>query len=218
MKRYVIVGLGNFGATLAEALYQHGHDVIALDLRQDNVDRIAPHVSRAAVGDGTQVEALKQLGASEADTGVISTGDDLTASVLAALALHDLGVKEVYVKVVSFDHARVMARLGVTETIFPEHESARNLAARLSDSTLLNYVRLGGGFSLQEMVVPDAWEGKSLRDLQLRKNYRISVIGIHDVLTDTMAVPPDPDAVLKQSDTLVIAGKEEALERVAQLK
>ena len=68
------------------------------------------------------------------------------------------------------------------------------------------------------MVVPDAWEGKSLRDLQLRKNYRISVIGIHDVLTDTMAVPPDPDAVLKQSDTLVIAGKEEALERVAQLK
>lgn len=218
MKRYVIVGLGNFGATLAEALYQRGHDVIALDLRQDNVDRIAPHVSRAALGDGTQVEALKQLGAAEADTGVISTGDDLTASVLATLALHDLGVKEVYVKVISFDHARVMSRLGVTETIFPEHESARNLATRLSDSTLLNYVRLGGGFSLQEMVVPDAWEGKTLRELKLRMQYKISVVGIHDVLTDTMAVPPDPDAVLKQSDTLVLAGKEEALQRVAKLK
>lgn len=217
MKRFVIIGLGNFGSSVAESLYRLGHDVIAIDADAEAVDRIAPHVSRAAVGDGRQQEVLERAGAREAEVGIVSTGDDITASVLSTMALRDLGVKHVYVKVVSHDHARVMGRLGAEETIFPERESALNLATRLSGEAVLNYVRLGGGFSLQEMVVPDTWDGQTLRDLQLRTRYRISVVGVHDVLTDAMHVPPDPDAVLKESDTLIIAGKDEALRRVAQL-
>ncbi|GIV60501.1 TrkA family potassium uptake protein [Rhodocaloribacter litoris] len=219
MKRFVVVGLGNFGASVARALYERRHEVIALDLDQDKVDRIAPHVSRAAFGDGRETEVLEHAGAGAADVGIVSTGDDITASVLSTLALRDVGVKEVYVKVISFDHARVMRRMGAAEVIFPEHESALNLAARLSESeSLLKYVDLGGGFGLQEMVVPNAWEGKTLRELDLRVQYGVTVVGVHDVLTGTMNVPPDPDAVLKDSDTLVIAGKEEALKRTARLK
>ncbi len=218
MKRFVIIGLGNFGSTIAETLHAQGHDVLALDMREKPVDRIAPHVTIAAVGDGRDAETLERLGARDADVGIVSTGDDITASLLSTLALRDLGVKEIYVKVISRDHARVAARLGVTETIFPERESAINLGTRLSKKTLFNYVDLGEGFGLQEMAVPDAWEGRTLRELDLRRKHNISVLAVHDVLTGQMHLPPDPDTPLKDSDTLLVAGRDEELEKLARMK
>ena len=124
MKRFVVIGLGNFGSSIAESLSSKGHEVIAVDMDGDAIDRIAPMVAKAAVGNGTDLTTLERLGAKEADAGVISTGDDITASILATMALHDLHVPDVYVKVISRDHARVMERIGVTETIFPERDSA----------------------------------------------------------------------------------------------
>lgn len=218
MKRFVIVGLGNFGSTVARELHRQGHEVVAVDRRREPVDAIADHVDRAAVADGTVLDTLKRIGAADADVGIVSTGDDISACVLATLALLDAGVKEVVVKTISLEHARIMRRLGASDTVFPEHDSAMDLAAKISDTAVLNYMRLGGGFSIQEMIVPDAWEGRTLRDLALPINFRISVVGVHDVLTDRMSVPPDPDVVLKESDTLIVAGTRENLHRVAQMK
>lgn len=213
--RFVVIGLGNFGASVAEALYAAGHDVVALDTSEERVDRISRQVSKAAVGDGRQIETLQRIGAEEARGGVVSTGDDITASILSTLALRDLGVPDIYAKVISKEHARIMEKIGVTETIFPERESGLRLATRLASTRILNYVRLGAGFSIQEMAVPTEWIGHSLRQLALPRRYRISVIAVHDVLTDAMIPVPDPDAPLKDSDTLLVAGSEDDLERVS---
>lgn len=218
MKRFIIIGLGNFGSSAAEALHALGNDVIALDVRGESVDRIAPHVTRAAVGDGKDIRTLERIGARDADAAVISTGDDITASVLTTLALRDLGVKEIYVKVISHDHARVLEKIGATETVFPERESALRLGKRISSRMLLNFVELGEGFSMQEMAVPDAWVGRTLRDLKLPRTYRVSVIAVHDVLSGEITPVPDPDAVLKESDTLLVAGRDEDLTNCARLR
>lgn len=218
MKRFVVIGLGNFGGSLAEALHARGHEVVVVDANGEAVDRIAPLVSRAAVGDGRNLTTLEKLGVRGADAGVVSTGDDIAASILATMALRDLEVQDVYVKVISQDHARVMERIGVTETIFPERESAIALGTRMSGSALLNFVHLSQDFGLQEMAVPMAWNGKTLRELQLRRNYGISVVALHDVLTDHMTGVPDPDSPLKESDTLVVAGRDEDLAKVAEVK
>ena len=113
MKRYVVVGLGNFGSACAEALHHQGHEVVVVDQIEAAVDRIAPHVSRAAVGDGRNIEILERIGGRKADAGIVSTGDDIAASILATMALKDLQVADIYVKVISKDHARVMERLGM---------------------------------------------------------------------------------------------------------
>jgi trk system potassium uptake protein TrkA len=218
MKRFVVIGLGNFGASVAEALHAHGHDVIAVDPNENLVDRIAPHVSRAAVGDGRNVQTLERIGARGADAGVVSTGDDITASILATMSLRDLGVRDVFVKVISRDHARVMERIGVTETIFPERESALALGTRMSGTAILNYVRLGTGFSIQEMAVPEEWNGQTLRQLEMRRRYNISVVGLHDVLTVQYSVALAPDQMLKDSDTLLVAGRDEDLAKAAALQ
>lgn len=218
MKRFVVVGLGNFGSSVAESLYAKGHDVVALDLDESAVDRIAPKVTRAAVGDGKHLGTLERVGAKAANVGIVSTGDDITASILSTMALRDLGVGEVYVKVISKDHARVMEKMGVTETVFPELESGLRLATRVSSTGILNFVRLAPGFSVQEMAVPEQWIGKTLRELELPRAQRISIIAVHDVLLDRILPIPDPDAPLKDSDTLLIAGSDADLDAVSKIR
>jgi trk system potassium uptake protein len=216
MKRYVIIGLGNFGASVVEALHEKGHDIIAIDTSESAVERISAYATRAVVGDGKRRRTLEAVGASGAQVGVVSTGDDIAASVLAAMALRDIGVPEIYVKVISLDHARVMEKLGVTETVFPERESAQRLAERIESTAILNYVRLGVDFSIQEMAVPNSWVGKCLTDLRLRDRFQVSVVALHDMLHDRMVAVPEPGYALTESDTLLLAGTPADLQRAVR--
>lgn len=218
MKRIIVVGLGNFGSVLAERLHEIGEDVVAIDHSPEVVDAMGHKVTRALVGDATRREVLEEAGARKADAAVVSTGEDLAASVLTLLALRDLEVKQVYVKVRSADHARIADALGAAESVFPERESALALASRVTSGRLLQYVQLGEGFGVQEMPVPDRWQGKTLRELQLPQQYRVQVVAVHDALTDTMLAVPDPDRPLTPSDALVVAGEARALERVASVR
>ncbi len=219
MNRYVIVGLGVFGSGAAEALYGEGHEVVAIDLDPDKAEHVSSFVTRAVVGDARDREVLDRVGVRGADGAVVSTGDDIAASALAVMALRDLEVREVYVKVVSADHARIMARLGATRTVFPERESAVNLALQIvQGDALINYVRLGSGLSIQEMAVPGEWEGRTLRELSLTRRYRVSVVAVHDVISDETSAVPDPDTALLDTHTLILTGAEDSLSRVAKIR
>jgi trk/ktr system potassium uptake protein len=218
MKRFVVIGLGNFGASVATALAAMHHEVTALDVDAAKVERVAMLVARAVMGDGTDHEVLERIGARDADVGIVSTGDDVTASVLTAIGLRDCGVDEVHVKVISDIHARILEKLGVAGTIFPEREAAELLAKRVASRSILNYVYLGPRFSAQEMAVPEHWIGRTLRELELPRRYSVSVIAVHDCLSDEIRPVPDPDALLKDSDTVLVAGRDEHLRRVASIR
>lgn len=217
MKRFIVIGLGNFGSTLARRLHDLGEEVVAIDSRPAVVDAMGPHVARALVGDATQRAVLEEAGAAQADAAAISTGDDLAASVLALLALRDLGVEKIFVKVISPEHARIVEALRAEECVFPERESALALASRMTGDALLRYVQLGPRLSLQEMCVPAEWYGKTLRELALPKRYQVQVVGVRDVLRDVMSPVPDIDRPLTHSDTLLVAGDPGVLERLARL-
>jgi trk system potassium uptake protein TrkA len=214
-KRFIVVGLGKFGASISATLHGLGHEVAAIDRSAERVDRLGRGVTRAAVGDGTNPVDLKRLGAENADAAIISTGPDITASALSALVMRDLGVEEVFVKVTSDDHARLIEKIGVTETIFPEKESGVRLGRRIANRLLLDYVDFVSGIGLQEMAVPNAWIGHSLRELALPKKLGLVVVAVHDMLREEVQATPDPDALLKDSDTLIVAGKAEDLDRAA---
>jgi trk system potassium uptake protein len=216
MERFTVIGIGNFGAFVATRLYQLGHDVIAIDRREGVIERIGPHVTRAVIGDGTDRAVLEELGVRDSTAAIVSTGDDLAASVLTLLALRDLAVKDVYVKVVSEDHRRIVDALGAAESIFPERQAGESLATRLTSRRLLRYVEIDPELSLQEMAVPEAWTGQTLRDLGVPARHHVQVVAVHDVLRDHTAIP-DPDRKLTPSDTLLVAGKPEALAAIAKL-
>lgn len=218
MKRVVVIGLGNFGYTLAVRLYELGHEVLAIDANADLVDAVGPQISRAVVGDATLRPVLEEAGVRGADVAVVSTGDNLAASVLSLLALRDEGIETIYVKVRSEEHRRIADALGAVDSIFPERESALDLASRVASTSLRQYVELGQNLSLQEMAVPKEWLGKNLRDLQLPQRYRVQVVAVHDLEIDEMLPVPEPDRNLGPNDTLLVAGHPRALEVLARLK
>ncbi len=216
VRRFVIIGLGNFGSGLVEMLHAQGHDVIAVDINEEKVDQMRPFATRAVVMDATDARALERIGAVAADAAVVSLGVDLAASVLAVLALQEVGVQEIYAKAISGDHATILERLGVMEVIRPERETAFRLARRLS-LRLLNYMPIAAGYSIQEMPTPDAFIGKTLLELRLPQLYSVAIVAIHDVLRDEIHVVPSADYILKDSDTLTVVGGDEALGRLARL-
>jgi trk system potassium uptake protein len=218
MKRIVVIGLGNFGMAVAESLAKKGVDVIAVDRRQELVDHIAEWAARSVVCDGTNASVLKEVGAKGADVGIVSTGDDITASILAVLALKDVGVREIHVKVISEQHARVVEKLGVTGTVFPERDSGRRLAEAVVSQEILSFFPLSEDFAMQEMAIPDSWLGRSLKDLDIRRRFNIGVIAVKDMLTGSIAGIPDPEALLKDSDTLFVSGAPSDLARVATIR
>ena len=210
VRRFVVIGLGNFGSGLVETLHGLGHEVIAVDVDPDKVEAAERYAARAAVADGTDAAALGRLGADDADAGIVSVGADIASSVLAVMALLDLDTREVYAKAITDDHATILERIGATEVIRPERESAYRLSIRLAQR-LLDYMPIAPGYSMEQIPTPDAFIGETLLELRLPQRLGIGVVAIHDVLTDELYVVPPADYRLKESDTLWVIGADEAL-------
>lgn len=218
MSRYAVIGLGKFGSWVARTLESLGHEVIAIEANGILVDRHAEFVSRAVQGDATDLVVLRGAGVVGVDAAVISMGHNLAASILATVALRDLGVRNLYVKAAGDAEGRALNSLGVTEVIVPEQEAGVRLAHRIGSAEVLDYLPLGDGYSIQEMAIPSAWVGRSLRELEPRVQHGIQVIAVRCALTDQVQVPPDPDAALKDSDALVVAGADPALAALPRRK
>jgi trk system potassium uptake protein TrkA len=214
MKRVVVIGLGIFGSQLARQLYENGLDVIAVDKNKDVVQRIKDYSTKAVLADASDKEVLESIGVAADDIVVISFGEDLSASTLLTLHLKELKVKTIIVKVPNEDYKRILLKVGASEAIIPEREMANKVARSISSPNVLEYLPISEEYTIVELAPPTAFIGKSLADLDLRKKYNLQVIAIRDVLTNKMQLVPRASAVLKDSDVLVIIGREEDIRKV----
>ena len=212
--RVLVIGLGAFGFSLARTLKEMGHEVIVVERDEALVDRHAEWVTRAVAGDATDPALLERVGA-DADAAVIATGEDLSTTILVTMALRDLGVKEIYAKARSVNAVRALDRVGVTEAVFPERDAGVRLAHSIISREVLDYTPLGEGFSMQEITVPESWTGRSLVELGPRERMGLQVVAVRDALTGELSLPPDPAARLKPSDSLLVAGRDEELEKLS---
>jgi trk system potassium uptake protein TrkA len=214
MKRVVVIGLGIFGSQLARQLYENGLDVIAVDKNKDVVQRIKDYSTKAVLADASDKEVLESIGVAADDIVVISFGEDLSASTLLTLHLKELKVKTISVKVPNEDYKRILLKVGASEAIIPEREMANKVARSIISPNVLEYLPISEEYTIVELAPPTAFIGKSLADLDLRKKYNLQVIAIRDVLTNKMQLVPRASAVLKDSDVLVIIGREEDIRKV----
>jgi trk system potassium uptake protein TrkA len=214
--RVLLVGFGAFGLWFARTLRETGHEVVAIERDGALVDRYAEWADRAIMGDATDPAVLTRAGAREVDAAVIGTSEALATTILTTVALRDLGVKAIYAKVRSENEARALEGLDITEAVFPEREAAFRLAHRIATSSVLQYTPIAPGFSVQEMAIPNDWVGKSILAIDPRTRLGVQVIAVRDALTGDFMLPPDPTALLKPSDSLVLAGKDEVLANLAK--
>ena len=214
MKRVVVVGLGIFGFNIAKDLYENGLEVIAIDKNKEVIQKIKDFSTKAILADATEKEILEDIGIDPDDVVIISFGEDLAASTLLTLHLKELKVKEIIVKAPNEDHKRILERVGATEVIIPEREMASKVAKSLISPNVLDYIPLSQDYTICEIAPPASFLGKTIGDLQLRKKHHIGVIASRDVLTDQIQMIPAADFVIKDSDILVVIGKEKDIQKM----
>ena len=214
MKRVVVVGLGIFGFNIAKELYENGLEVIAIDRNKEPIQKIKDFSSRAILADATDKELLETIGIQEDDVVIVSFGEDLAASTLLTLHLKEFKVKEIIVKAPNEDHKRILEKVGATEVIIPEKEMAAKVARSLISPNVLDYIPLSQDYTISEIAPPPSFLGKTIGELQLRKKHHIGVIASRDVLTDQIQMIPSADFVIKDSDILVVIGKEQDIQNL----
>jgi trk system potassium uptake protein TrkA len=216
MGRFCVIGLGNFGYHVASTLYEEGHEVVAIDSDREKVQQVQEHASYAIQGDAANKEFLRGQGIHEMDAVVLSTGERSHLSTLITLYLKELGVPRILVKAVNEDHGRILEKIGATDIIFPEKDMAIRTARGLSSPNILEYIPLAEEYSISEVAPPVHFTGKTLVELDLRRKFNVTIVGIKDVLTGEFLAVPPPTHVIKDSDLLVFIGKAEDVERACR--
>lgn len=219
MKRYkkliCVIGLGQFGSELARELANRC-EVLAIDNCEDRVNAIADAVQRAMIVDARDFSGLSSLVSADFDEAVVSLGESMEASVLCTLHLSKIGLKTIRAKAISEDHATILRSVGATETIFPERETAKRVAAQIVNPNLLDFIPLGEDFEVMDVGLPDSFHGKTLIELKLRERFGVFVIAVRELVPPKFVFLPGPNFVIKPSDVLVMIGKEQDLLRIQQ--
>ena len=209
MKSYIVIGLGRFGAEMAVNLYECGEDVLAVDTDEMLVDKIADRVTRAVAADAKDVDVLKKLGAGNFDRAVVAVGSDLAASALITMNLKSLGVPYILCKAHDDTYREILEKLGATRVIIPEREMADKLSLGLTSAGIMEYIEISDEYGIVEMAPPEAWIGKCIRNLDLRRKYNANVIALRQ--GDDLCIPPDIDVELDENTTLVMLGSYEMI-------
>ncbi len=211
-KQFVVIGLGNSGYFLSRHLTALGHDVLAIDKNASKIQDITSSVAQAVVADSTRKQQLVNLPFAKVDSVVCCIGEDLEASLLTILNLKELGVKHIIAKSSSPAHTSILEKLGVSDIFHPERDMAISLAERMNRPNMLDYLPFMDGFSIIELVCPETFVGKTLKDLSLTNKLGIQVIAIRDPLETTPKIGNIADYVLRDQDVLFIIGPNEVLD------
>ena len=214
MKRVVVIGLGIFGFNIAKDLYENGIEVIAVDKDKEMVQKIKDFSTKAVLADGTDKEVMESIGIQKDDIVIISFGENLAASTLITLHLKELKVKNIIVKAPNEDHKHVLEKVGATEVIIPEREMADKVAKSILSPNILDYIPLSEDYTISEIVPPASFMGKTIGELHLRSKHHIEVIAIREMLPERLTMVPRADFVIKDSDVLVVIGREKDIQKI----
>ena len=215
MKTYIVIGLGRFGTAVATKLYELGNEVLAIDAKEENIQRIANHVTHAVVGDARDEAVLKALGVRNFECAIVAIGEDLAASILVTLTLKEIGVPAVICKASSEAYKRALEKVGADRVVIPEREMATKLAQNLSCSNILDFIELSDEYGIAEVSSPANWSGKTIRELNVRARFGVTVLGLK--VEGRMHILSDVDEAIAPETALIVLGSNEQIARLQRL-
>jgi trk system potassium uptake protein len=213
-RQFIVVGLGRLGISMVGTLDSLGHEVLAIDSRENVIQSLAdelPNVHLVAA-DATDEAAVRGLDVESFDAAAVMIGENhIEAGILATATLKEVGVPRIVARATGGIHARVLERVGADRVIQPEREIGEQLARTMASPVLLDYVDLGEDEALIEARVPSAWLDKSLSELDLSQKMGLTVLALKP--QDGPGSLPHGDTVLRDGDVLVVGGSRAALDR-----
>ena len=211
---FLVIGAGRFGTSVAKTLYKMGHDVMVIDDDEVKIQLISNEVTNAVQADASSEACLKALDIKNFNAVVIAIGDDVQASIMAAILLIELGAKCIVAKARTTLHGKVLDKVGVDQVVFPEREMGYKLARSLIAPSIIDMIELSDDYSVVEVVAPDDMVGKSLKDIDLRARHGISVIALRRNHGDKTKISPVAEDTIDNKDIIVAIGPNKCLKKL----
>lgn len=215
MKTILLIGLGRFGRHVAENLHQLGHEVLAVDHREECVNAVLPYVTSAQIGDSTNEAFLASLGVRNFDVCIVAISSDFQSSLETTSCLKELGARMVISRAERDVQAKFLLRNGADEVVYPEKQMAKWTAIRYSTDHILDYIELDESHAIFEVAIPTAWVGKSVGELDIRKKYNINILAVKE--NGHLNAVLTPDLVLVDGTTLLALGAYRDLQKCFRL-
>ena len=204
MKEFVVIGLGRFGKSVATQLYTMGNEVLAIDKDQLETNQMEGKVSSAVTADATKYEILHSLGVENFDCAIVCIGEALESSLLVVEVCKELKIGYIIAKAKSEQHAKILKALGVDLVVSPEEFAGKKLTNMLSTPGINELAELTEDYKIFEMSLPDGWRDKTIRDINMTKKYKVSIIVIK---RNNEVLMPDPEMILVEGDKPVLSGE-----------
>lgn len=212
-KQFILIGLGQFGISVAETLSSLGHDVLAVDKDELVIQEIADKVTHAVQMDATDEHALRTLGVRNFDVAVVTVGSNIQASIMITLLLREAGVKYIICKGQSDLHKKVLLKIGADRVVLPEKDMGIRVAHNLVSPKLVDFLELSNDYQIIEMKAPVEWVGKSLKELNVRVKYGITVVAIRKGYKE-LDISPSADVTIPENSLIVAVGSTEAFDKL----
>lgn len=212
MATFLVIGLGRFGTSLALQLMGLGNEVMVMDDDEEKVNKIAPFVTQAKIGNCMDEEVIRSLGVENFDFCFVCISEEFQSSLEITSLLKEMGAPMVVAKADRDLHARLLKKIGADEVVFPERDMAHRTAMRFSVNGALEYIELSSGYAIFELQVPESWVGKTLAGLNIRSRYNINIIGTKE----EGAIRPvtSADYAFRAGDHVLVAGSKEDVKRM----
>ncbi len=211
-RSFAVIGVGRFGLALIEELVNLEAPVLVIDKNFDKIEKIAKMVTNAICLDSTDIEALKEIGISNYDTVIVATGMNVDNSILTTLILKDLGVNDIFVKVQSEYHARVVEKLGVEaeHLIWPEQATGKRLAKILVSGNFLEYFQLDQEYSFISTNATKRIIGKNLLELDIRRKFGVNIVAIR---REEKIMIPNSNTPFENKDEILLVGRNDLIHK-----
>ncbi|PFH87661.1 MULTISPECIES: TrkA family potassium uptake protein [unclassified Bacillus (in: firmicutes)] len=214
--QYAVIGLGRFGSGIVNTLLQHGNEVLVIDMNEERINQFADIATHAVIADSTNDEALKAIGIGNFDTVIVAIGNDMQSSILTTLVLSELKIKKIVAKALNKRHGEVLKKIGADWVIYPEKNMGERVAHQLMSPNVLNFIELAQNYSIEEIKLPSKMVGKSLKELNIRVEFNLTVIAIKS--EGVVNISPSPDEVIHEGDVLVMIGENRDLHRFSNVE
>ena len=215
MKSFLLIGLGRLGRHIAMQLHELGHQIMAVDVNEARVEEVLPYVTNAQIGDSTSEDFLRSLGVDSYDVCIVAISGSFQGSLETTSLLKELGAKFVVARAERDRQSKFLLRIGADEVIYPEKQVGHWTAIKYSSERILDYVELDDDHAISEVTVPEAWLGKTVRELGIRRKYGMNIMAIKQ--NGKMDMSVQPDTVLTSDMTLLVLGEDKMLQKFFQV-
>ncbi len=221
--KFIIVGLGNFGASLAQKLTAQGNEVIGIDTSMTKVDSFKEKISHTICMDATDEFTVSGLPLKDTDIVIVAIGENQGENVMTTALFKNLQVKRLISRAINPLHEKVLQAIGVDEIVHPEEETAERWSKKLCLNNVIDSFELSDDYSIIEVNVPKEYIGSTIRDVRFRSKYNLLVlttikkaevnviIGKKNTQSKVQGVAT-PELVLEETDILVLYGSNKDLQ------